>query len=74
MDRILPPWCWRYLPFRVLQFLFAFGLWGSRGNVVDYGLPKPQHRVLQEHPTISPDLLNLLGPLGHIDDAIVRDA
>ena len=61
MDRILPPWCWRYLPFRVLQFLFALGLWGSRGNVVDYGLPKPQHRVLQEHPTISPDLLNLLG-------------
>ena len=61
MDRILPPWCWRYLPFKVLQFLFATGLYISRGRVIDYGLPKPTHRVLQEHPTISADLLNILG-------------
>jgi len=61
MDRILPPWCWRYLPFRVLQAIFAFGLWASRGPVRIYGLPKPTHRVLQEHPTISADLLNVLG-------------
>jgi len=61
MDRILPAWCWRHLPFPVLQFLFALGLRGSRGPVHKYGLPKPQHRVLQEHPTISADLLNLLG-------------
>jgi cation diffusion facilitator CzcD-associated flavoprotein CzcO len=68
MDRILPPWCWRYLPFPVLQFLFATGLYLSRGRVVDYGLPKPTHRVLQEHPTISADLLNILGH----GDAIVK--
>jgi hypothetical protein len=61
MDRILPPWCWRYLPFKVLQGLFALGLYLSRGKVKDYGLPKPTHRVLQEHPTISADLLNVLG-------------
>ncbi len=61
MDRILPPWCWRYLPFRVLQFLFAQGLWFSRGPISYYGLPKPTHRVLQEHPTISADLCNILG-------------
>lgn len=61
MDRILPPWAWRYLPFPVLQFLFATGLFLSRGRVQDYGIPKPTHRVLQEHPTISADLLNILG-------------
>jgi hypothetical protein len=61
MDRILPPWCWRYLPFKVLQGLFALGLMMSRGLVKNYGLPKPTHRVLQEHPTISADLLNVLG-------------
>ena len=61
MDRILPAWCWRYLPFKVLQSLFGLGLFLSRGKVTDYGLPKPGHRVLQEHPTISSDLLNLLG-------------
>jgi cation diffusion facilitator CzcD-associated flavoprotein CzcO len=61
MDRILPSWCWRYLPFPVLQFLFATGLFLSRGRVQDYGIPAPTHRVLQEHPTISADLLNILG-------------
>lgn len=61
MDRVLPPWCWRYLPFKTLQSMFAIGLLLSRGRVVNYGLPQPPHRVLQEHPTVSADLLNILG-------------
>lgn len=68
MDRILPPWCWRYLPFGLLQFLFAQGLYFARGTVSYYGLPKPSHRILQEHPTISADLLNVLGH----GDAVVK--
>ena len=33
----------------------------STGKVTDYGLPKPDHQVLEAHPTVSQDLLNRLG-------------
>ncbi|MGN6131668.1 MAG: flavin-containing monooxygenase, partial [Nocardioidaceae bacterium] len=33
----------------------------SQGKVTDYGLPKPDHAVLQAHPTVSDDLLTRLG-------------
>jgi hypothetical protein len=33
----------------------------SRGNVTKYGLPKPDHKLLSAHPTISDDLLTRLG-------------
>lgn len=31
------------------------------GRVTDYGLPEPDHRVLEAHPTISDDILTRLG-------------
>ncbi|SDI75784.1 Predicted flavoprotein CzcO associated with the cation diffusion facilitator CzcD [Frankineae bacterium MT45] len=33
----------------------------ARGNVVDYGLPAPDHKIASAHPTISDDLLTRLG-------------
>jgi hypothetical protein len=33
----------------------------SVGKVTDYGLPKPDHQVLEAHPTVSDDLLTRLG-------------
>ncbi len=36
-------------------------LWMSRGKVTKYGLPKPDHKLLSAHPTISDDLLTRLG-------------
>ncbi len=33
----------------------------SQGDVTDYGLPRPDHRVLHAHPTVSEDLLSRLG-------------
>lgn len=33
----------------------------ARGKVTDYGLPQPDHDVLEAHPTISDDLLTRLG-------------
>ena len=33
----------------------------AQGRVTDYGLPKPDHRVLEAHPTVSADLLTRLG-------------
>ncbi len=33
----------------------------TQGRITDYGLPKPDHRVLHAHPTVSDDLLTRLG-------------
>ena len=33
----------------------------SRGKITKYGLPKPDHKVLSAHPTISDDILTRLG-------------
>src|SRR4051812_30920733 len=38
----------------------------SVGKMTDYGLPKPDHSVLEAHPTVSDDLLSRLGH-GDID-------
>lgn len=61
LDRLAPAWMWRYLPFRAFQKIFAWSLRLSRGRLRKYGLPEPDHRILEEHPTISGELLNLLG-------------
>lgn len=61
LDRLAPPWMWRYLPFRVFQRLFGLALRLARGRQERFRLPKPTHRILEEHPTVSSDLLNLLG-------------
>jgi dimethylaniline monooxygenase (N-oxide forming) len=46
------------VPFAVrrgfLQALYKLGV----GDVTDYGLPKPDHRIGEAHPTISADFLN----------------
>ena len=31
------------------------------GEMTDYGLPKPDHKLLEAHPTVSDDLLPRLG-------------
>ncbi|MCA9265881.1 MAG: NAD(P)-binding domain-containing protein, partial [Planctomycetales bacterium] len=61
LDRVAPAWFWRHLPFPLFQRLFGATLYLARGRLKRYGLPTPPHRVLQEHPTISADLLNLIG-------------
>jgi dimethylaniline monooxygenase (N-oxide forming) len=33
----------------------------TQGRLTDYGLPRPDHRVLHAHPTVSDDLLTRLG-------------
>ncbi len=61
LDKIAPVWFWKHLPFPIFQRIFAAALRLSRGRLSRFGLPTPQHKILQEHPTISNDLLNLLG-------------
>ncbi len=38
----------------ILQTMYRVGV----GNVADYGLPEPDHRIGEAHPTISADFLN----------------
>lgn len=61
MDTILPKAIWRFLPWWAIRPIFSAGLWWARGKMSWYGLPEPEHRVLQEHPTISADLFNVIG-------------
>ncbi len=61
LDRVAPGWMWRHLPLPVFQRMFGLCLRIARGRLSRYGLPEPAHRVLAEHPTISSDLLNLIG-------------
>ena len=49
------------MPTLVQQTTIATLLRVTQGRVTDYGLPKPDHRVLHAHPTVSDDLLTRLG-------------
>ena len=49
------------LPIGIQRGIFNFILRITRGKVEDYGLPTPKGRLFEEHPTVSNDLLNLLG-------------
>lgn len=50
-----------FLPMWMQRSVLGLGLWLTRGAQTRYGVPKPKRRLLQEHPTISADLLNLAG-------------
>lgn len=53
-------------PFKVQQAGLKALLRLSVGRITDYGLPEPDHDVLEAHPTVSDDLLTRLGH-GDID-------
>jgi hypothetical protein len=61
LDRICPPLVWRYVPKWLISRLFMYSLRLARGRQARFGLPEPAHHILQEHPTISSDLFNLIG-------------
>ena len=49
------------LPLGIQRALTTAILRVSQGGPTDYGLPKPDHRLLEAHPTVSSDLLPRLG-------------
>jgi dimethylaniline monooxygenase (N-oxide forming) len=49
------------LPFWCTRLLFAGVLRQAQGRMEDYGLPKPDHKLGEAHPTISSDLLPRIG-------------
>jgi dimethylaniline monooxygenase (N-oxide forming) len=49
------------LPLAVQRSAYARYLKTAQGEMEDYGLPKPDHKLLEAHPTISSDLLPRIG-------------
>ena len=49
------------LPLSVQRFFMARLLKMAVGEMTDYGLPKPDHKLLEAHPTVSSELLPRLG-------------
>ncbi len=50
-----------YLPFPVERKLYELMIRFSSGRPEDRGLPKPDHRLLSAHPTVSSDLYDRVG-------------
>jgi len=50
-----------YLPIPVQRFFFNRMLKTAVGSMTDYGLPEPDHRLLEAHPTVSSELLPRIG-------------
>ncbi len=59
-DEYAPEWMAR-LPFQVTRWLFMRQLKQIQGDMEDYGLPKPDHKLGEAHPTVSSDLLTRIG-------------
>jgi dimethylaniline monooxygenase (N-oxide forming) len=47
-------------PFRVQRLIIRVALRVTQGRMTTYGLPQPDHRPLEAHPTVSADLLTRL--------------
>jgi hypothetical protein len=60
IDESAPPVMSR-LPISVQRFFFNRLLKMSIGEMTDYGLPKPDHKLLEAHPTVSSELLPRIG-------------
>jgi dimethylaniline monooxygenase (N-oxide forming) len=60
IDESAPPVMSR-LPLPVQRFFFSRLLKMSVGDMTDYGLPKPDHKLLEAHPTVSSELLPRIG-------------
>jgi dimethylaniline monooxygenase (N-oxide forming) len=50
-----------YLPLSVQRFFAMKGLEIAAGTMETYGLPKPDHKLFEAHPTVSSELLPRLG-------------
>jgi thioredoxin reductase len=60
IDEVSPAWTTR-LPLSMRRVVMARMLNMAVGEVTDYGLPQPDHKLLEAHPTVSSELLPRLG-------------
>jgi dimethylaniline monooxygenase (N-oxide forming) len=59
-DEAGPPLLSR-LPLPIQRYFFMSAIKVAAGDMTKYGLPKPDHKLLEAHPTVSSDLLPRLG-------------
>lgn len=50
-----------YMPLTVQRLVFRTLAWLARGSQLSYGILLPKHKLMQEHPTVSSDLLMRVG-------------
>jgi dimethylaniline monooxygenase (N-oxide forming) len=60
LDELSNPF-FSFLPFSVQRFFAMRGLEIAAGDMTTYGLPKPDHKLFEAHPTVSSELLPRLG-------------
>ena len=60
VDEISPSWSWR-VPFFIQRMVLGFLVKRAQGDPTEFGLPKPDHRIAEAHPTVSSDLLPRIG-------------
>jgi hypothetical protein len=60
LDQLAPGWANR-LPFQLTRPLLMRQVKAVQGTMESYGLPRPDHKLGQAHPTVSADLLNRIG-------------
>ena len=60
IDEVSPAWT-TWLPLSMRRVVMGRMLNMAVGDVTDYGLPKPDHKLLEAHPTVSSELLPRLG-------------
>jgi hypothetical protein len=60
-DELAPEAISTYLPFFITRWLFSRRIRKAMGHPSDFGLPTPDHKLGQAHPTISSDLLGRIG-------------
>jgi hypothetical protein len=60
IDEASPVWT-TFLPLSLRRVVMGRLLNMAVGEVTDYGLPKPDHKLLEAHPTVSSELLPRLG-------------
>ncbi len=60
-DELAPEWLSAVVPFSAQRVAFMRRLLKSNGHPRDFGLPDPDHKLLEAHPTISSDLYGRIG-------------
>ena len=60
-DELAPEWLSARLPFRLQRLMFTQKLKRINGRPQDFGLPKPDHKLGEAHPTVSSDLYGRIG-------------
>ena len=60
-DELAPEWVSAFVPFSVLRGSFMRRVLKTNGHPTDFGLPEPDHKLGEAHPTISSDLYGRIG-------------